>query len=150
MAKKGQRVERVTVSWGQVERTVKVGRTKTRKKFLAVSRITKEAANALGLVEFKSGGRGAASAYKKTKSGANVLNRSAGGTTRGKKAYVSIGERTPKGSLKFYSVPVPAGVTLTMIHKVAKNIKFLKWQGGKADNTPEKGATKKALPPARS
>lgn len=145
MAKKGERVERITVSWGLVERRVKSGKTYVKRKVLAVSKVTKKAATALGLVEFKVGGSGAASAYKKTRKGATVLNRAAAGTTRGKKAYLSIGEKTPKGNLKFYSVPVPAGISLAQIHKVCKNVKHIKWQGGDAAGTPAKGATK-ALP----
>jgi hypothetical protein len=142
MAKKGSKVIRVNVSWGIVERRVKVGKTYVKKKLPAVSAITKEAATALGLTEFKSAGSGAASSYKKTSNGATVLNRTAAGTTRGQKAYATIGERTPKGNLKWYTIPVPQGVSLAQIHKVCKNIKQLKWKGGNGAATPIKGAVK--------
>jgi hypothetical protein len=145
MAKKGSKVYRVNVSWGIVERKVKVGKTYTKKKFNAVSAVTKEAATALGLIEFNAPASGAASAYKKASNGASILNRGSAGTTRGNKAYVSIGERTPKGNLKYYTVPVPQGVSLTQIHKVCKNVKYIKWKGGNGSQTPQKGGVK-ALP----
>jgi hypothetical protein len=142
MAKKGEKVERGTVAWGLIEKKVKVGRSFQQKKVMATSSVTKKAILALGLKESKAGSSGAASAYKTTKSGANVLNRSVGGTTRGLKAYASIGERTAKGNLKWYTIPVPQGVSLERIHRACANVKFLKWKGGEPFGTPQKGAVK--------
>jgi hypothetical protein len=139
MAKKGGKVLRLLVSWGLVERRKKVGKTFKQVKEMATSRITKEAATALGLKEFKASGSGTTSPYKKTSNGATVANATLSGTTRGVKAYASIGERTAKGNLKWYSIPVPQGTPLVSIHKACKNIKYLKWKGGKPDSFKPKG-----------
>lgn len=142
MAKKGEKVERGVVAWGLIEKRVKVGRSFQKKKVMASSSVTKKAIAALGLKESKVSGSGASSAYKTTKTGAKVLNRAVGGTSRGLKAYASIGERTAKGNLKWYTVPVPQGVSLERIHRACKNVKYLKWKGGDPLGTPQKGAVK--------
>jgi hypothetical protein len=139
MAKKGGKVLRILVSWGLQEKRKKVGKTYKKVKEIATSRITKEAATALGIKEFKPGGTGTASAYKKTSNGATVANSAASGTIRGVKAYASVGGKTAKGNLKWFTIPVPQGTPLVAIHKVCTNVKYLKWKGGKSDAFKPKG-----------